>query len=221
MTKLSKSLAVALFVGCLAFLGFAGVVVVGGPNWESEAEELSDSYVFEQEGAGEETQWKVWTRAASRTGGPPLAQSKVLADVVLKAYKDQEQQQRDKLSQLSDDIPKAQQERDEARKLIEADVPALEAKIKQLSDELAQLQEQYNQVAQEVFRTAQSAETIRKEAERRRDDVYRQRLELAEIEADRQRAQRQEEKLRETLVSVRGQIQRLQQRQAQLQKASN
>ena len=82
------------------------------------------------------------------------------------------------------------------------------------------MNEEVTQVAQDVFRTSQEAQRIREEGERRRDDVFRLRLELEEIQTDHARALKQQEKLRESLITVRGQIERMERRKAQLVEAS-
>ena len=98
MTFLSKILLVLVFFASIAFMGFAAVSAVGGPNWSKEKDALTD-YVFEHQ-AGENPIWSVKTRR----GGEQLTTSPVLAKVIVAAQKHKLQQQNEKLDEVTKTI---------------------------------------------------------------------------------------------------------------------
>ena len=81
MTLISKILLVLVLFASIAFMGFAAVSAVGGPNWSKEKDALTD-YVFEYQ-SGENPTWSVKTRR----GQEQLSSSPVLAKVIVVAQK--------------------------------------------------------------------------------------------------------------------------------------
>jgi predicted RNase H-like nuclease (RuvC/YqgF family) len=197
MTKLGKCLVVFAVGASFAFLGFAWVSMMGGPNWDAEAHALPD-YTIQKSGDS----WKV----TERVGGAPVSVSKasVEAAAVVAARQDLEKKQKDEISRLEKETKDFRAKTDEIKKLNAADLKALQARVAELNKQLEDLNTKILNLSNDVVKRSQEAQAIRTEATKRREDVFRLTRELHEIRADHYRADDLQKRLRDQLIQLNG-----------------
>src|SRR5256885_1700601 len=102
MTKLGKCLVVFAVGASFAFLGFAWVSLMGGPNMEAEAGALPE-YTIQKED-GPDGKWTVKDRVSGRS--VTVAAANVQAAALIAARRDLKKQQDDELKKLQDETAK-------------------------------------------------------------------------------------------------------------------
>lgn len=212
MTTFSKVLAVTAAALSLAFLGFAFTVLMGGPNWQAKARELSD-YTF-QRSDGDPPTWSV-TRGAS--GETVHTGATSLAEAVVRARQDLQRRQRQRIRELDEQIAARETRLEQERKLIAANREALDRRAEQLLAELEALEAQIDQVASQALARSGEAQELQADVRRRREEVFRLRNLVEGLEADRYRIEQQAEKLHDLMIRLKGTVQRLQRRKRQLE----
>jgi predicted RNase H-like nuclease (RuvC/YqgF family) len=213
MTKFAKCLVVFAVGASFAFLGFAWVSMMGGPNWDAEAAALPGYEFTKAEGGS----WTVRDRA---TGQAITVKSPtVRASAILAAREDLAKKQDDETQKLSGPTAKYKKNLADAQKLNQADTKAMEARVQQLNTQLENLNAKILELSGDVVKRSQEAQLIRNEAAKRREDVFRLTRELAEIHTDQFRSEELERKLRDQLVRLDGVIVNLESRNQQLREA--
>jgi hypothetical protein len=212
LTTISKVLAVLTTVFCLGFLGVAGVVALGGPNWLGIAES-QDGYQFTYE-PGQNPSWSVKDLDDGQSVGAP---SPVLPQKVRDVLNDRLQEQTTEISELQPKIEQLKGYIATTRQAILTDTAALDKYADGLRQQLATLGQQIRQTQEERSRLTLSAEQKLQEAERLRHDQYRLENLLVAAETDQFRAVEQQKKLRDTAERYQGLIDRLERRRDQLQ----
>lgn len=205
MTKLSKVLVVFITFASLAFMAFAGAVLIAGPNWsvEAEAEDL-ERYKFEtQEAEGEKP-----THTVAELYGEQrqLKSTKVLADAVIAARQDLLSKQSSEITKIDQQLPQYESKIQEIRELIGLHLPALEKREQELAQALEQLESQVEDVGNQMVLTSQEAQARRIEAIQRREDILRLTNQLELIRADLFKAEQQQKQLRDLLYRLDGKI---------------
>jgi hypothetical protein len=212
LTTISKVLAVLTTVFCLGFLGVAGVVALGGPNWQGMAENL-DGYQFTYE-PGENPTWSVKDMEDGESVGGP---GPVLPQKIRDALNDELQEQSTEIGELGPKIEQTKGYIAATRQAIRSDVAALNRYADGLRQQLVALGQQIQQTQEERSRLTLSAEQKLQEAERLRHDQYRLENLVAAAGTDQFRAVDQQKKLRDTIERYQGMIDRLERRRDQLQ----
>lgn len=212
MTKYSKILAVFVLFASLAFMGFAAVNSVGGPNWRAQAEQETD-YIFEYSG-GDNPTWSV----KPRRGAEPtnLKSSPVLAEVLIAARKHKIQQQRAELDRIAKQIPQAEARIKQARELIAIDLQAMARREAQLAAHVKRLNDEADRIGLEAVAKANEAQQVRQQAELRRADVFRLKEQLDQAQTDYFQVVEQRRQLEDLLIRTNGVLARLQRRKDQL-----
>ena len=220
MTKISKVLVVFTTAACLAFLGFAAAVSVGGPNWERIAAEELPEYDFDRS-IGENPTWS----AKLRTSDESVGSDPKLAAVVVKALEHKKRRVDSGLNgdptvnrpALDEQIQVTKARLKEAQELAEKDAAALKKYEEQLVQQLQQLNQAIAQVSQEIVKRTQQAEAVQAETDERRGDVVRLQEQLETLQEDRDRIVAQQEQLRDRIQRLKGTKDRLERRKEQLQ----
>ncbi|WP_417390259.1 hypothetical protein [Gimesia sp.] len=212
MTLLSKILLVLVFFASIAFMGFAAVSAVGGPNWSQEKDALTD-YVFEYQ-AGENPIWSVKTRR----GGEQLTTSPVLAKVIVAAQKHKLQQQNEKLDEVTKTIEPLKTSIKRWELINKVDRTAMKDKATELKQKIVQLDQQIIQLANEGIKIGQQTLEVNQEASERRADIFRLRDQIDEIRNERFLAEQQQKTLRDYIDRIQGKVQRLQRQKESLEK---
>lgn len=213
MTRFSKILLVLVLAASIAFMGFAAVSAVGGPNWQIEKEAMTD-YLFEYQ-PGENPTWTVKTRR----GGEQIATSPVLAKVIAAAQKHKLQQQTEQLDEVTKAIPPLKKAIENWNAINKVDRQAMDAKAEQLKQEIATLDTQINQLANEGIKISQETLQVNQEAAERRADVFRLEDQIDEIRNEKYLTQEQQKTLRDYIARIEGKVQRLQRQKMLLEKA--
>ncbi len=213
MTKIAKCLVVFVVGASFAFLGFAWVSMMGGPNWEAESAALPGYQISK----GDDGKWKVTERATGQNISVPNAT--VRASAILAARKDQADKRDAEINALKKPTEAYKKKLDEAKKLNEIDTKAMEARVQQLDKQLQDLNTKIINLSQDVVKRSLDARAVRDEASKRREDVFRLTRELAEIHTDHSRSEELERKLRDQLVRLDGVIINLESRNKQLREA--
>jgi DNA repair exonuclease SbcCD ATPase subunit len=211
MTNASKGLVVITSVACFTFLGVVGMTSVGGPNWEAEARKLQE-YSFEKSDGEPVT----WTAVEVVTGQSVGQATPVLAEAIINARKHLKQRHLEEIGEITEQIPEAQARRDEATELIEAGLKGIQDRDTALNAELDELEAQIAELAGEGIRKSQEAQAKRAVAELRREEVLRLKAQLAEIRTDKFWALEQIKQLRNALIQIQGNIDRMKRREQQL-----
>ncbi len=214
MTKVAKCLVVFAVGASFAFLGFAWVSMMGGPNWAAEAAALP-GYEFVK---GDDGHWKVTDRASGKAVTVSNSPT-VLASAILAARKDRADKEEAEAKSLAAPTASYKKKLDEAKKFNQIDLKAMEARVTQLDAQLQDLNTKILQLSGDVVKRSQEAQLIRSEATKRREDVFRLTRELAEIRTDHSRSEDLERKLRDQLVRLDGVIASLESRNKQLRDA--
>jgi hypothetical protein len=213
MTKFAKCLVVFAVGASFAFLGFAWVSMMGGPNWAAEAASLP-GYEFTK---GEDGRWKVTERA---TGQAITVKSPtVRASAILAAREDLAKKREDEIKSLSGPTAAYKKKLAEAKKFNEVDVKAMDDRVKELNAQLEALNAKILVLSADIVKRSQDTQLVRDEAAKRRADVFRLSRELTEIKTDHFRSEELERKLRDQLVRLDGVISSLESRNKQLREA--
>jgi outer membrane murein-binding lipoprotein Lpp len=213
MTKFSKCLVVFAVGASFAFLGFAWVSMMGGPNWDAEAAALP-GYEIAKDADGK---WKVTERTTGQT--VPVTAPTVRASAILAARKNLAEKQEAEIKSLAGPTADYKKKLAEAKKFNETDTKAMEARVQQLNTQLQALNAKILELSSEVVKRSQDAQSIRTEAAKRREDVFRLTREMTEIRTDHFRSEELERKLRDQLVRLDGVIASLESRNKQLRDA--
>lgn len=169
MTKFSKILTVFVFAGCLAFMGFAMVTVLGGPNWDVKAEALAKDHSLSFEYRGKESGWDVKDHRKQ----PPeqVATGKSLAEAVTKAQRklnDASKAQAEAIAKDIDDVAKRHAREQPA---IAADVAAFEKRFEVLIAQLKEVHRLAIEESKKAVTKSDEAKAIRQVAALRRDEL--------------------------------------------------
>jgi predicted RNase H-like nuclease (RuvC/YqgF family) len=213
MTKFAKCLVVFAVGASFAFLGFAWVSMMGGPNWDAEAAALPGYEIAKSQ----DGKWTVKDRTTGQNIN--VAPATVRAAAIVAARKDLADKQDAEAQKLSAPTAAYKKKLDEARKLNQADVKAMEARVQQLNTQLVDLNTKILGLSGEVVKRSLDAQAIRTEATKRREDVFRLTRELREIHTDYFRSEELERKLRDQLVRLDGVIASLETRNQQLRES--
>ena len=221
MTRISKVLVVFTTAACLAFLGFAAAVVVGGPNWQRITEDELPEYVFERS-VGENPTWSAKLRGEDQA----IATDPTFSKVVVAALEHKKRTLETKINgdptknepPLDQQISVTQGRIEEARELAKKDRAALDRYAERLAQQLEQLNNQIAQVSQQIVQKTQEAEAVQSETDERRGDVIRLREQLEALEEDRDRVMAQQEQLRDRIARLEGTRARLERRKEQLER---
>jgi chromosome segregation ATPase len=213
MTKFAKCLVVFAVGASFAFLGFAWVSMMGGPNWDAEAAALPGYQISK----GDDGKWKATDRATGKA--LTVKSPTVRASAILAAREDLESRRKAEIDSLAGPTAAYKKKLAEAKTLNEIDTKAMEARVKQLNAQLEALNTKILALSGEVVKRSQDAQAIRTEATKRREDVFRLTRELSEIRTDHFRSEELERKLRDQLVRLDGVIANLENRNKQLREA--
>ncbi|WP_339730163.1 hypothetical protein [uncultured Gimesia sp.] len=213
MTRFSKILLVLVLFTSIAFMGFAAVSSVGGPNWPKEADSMTD-YLFELQ-PGENPTWSVKTRR----GGEQISSSPVLAKVIVAAQKDQIQKQNEKIDQLTKSISPLQKAITNWTRINQVDHEAMDLKATGLRGKITALDTEIAQLANEGIKISQQTLEVNQDASERRADVFRLQDQIEEIRNEKYLTQEQQKTLRDYIARIEGKVQRLQRQKESLEKA--
>jgi hypothetical protein len=214
MTKFAKCLVVFAVGASFAFLGFAWVSMMGGPNWDAEAAALPGYEIAKSQ----DGKWTVKDRTTGQNIN--VAPATVHAAAIVAARKDLADKQDAEAQKLGTPTATYKKKLAEAQKLNQTDVKAMDARVQQLNSQLVDLNTKILGLSGEVVKRSLDAQAIRTEAAKRREDVFRLTREVSEIRTDHFRSEELERKLRDQLVRLDGVIANLENRNQQLREAA-
>lgn len=217
MGKISRVLAVVTAVLSLAFLGFAGVTTLGGPNWRTEAAKLAPTpadpagYVFTRS-LGENPQWT----ATATVTGETVKTATVLPDVLVAAYDHKLAALNAELNEINQEQPQLEQRKAAMEKAIAADREALARAVAERQQYLQQLRQQYAAISQQVVQKTEQGRQVEEVVEARRRDVFRLANQLELLDADHVRIQQIEQQMVDLIRQIDADLAKAQRRQEQL-----
>ena len=179
MEKFSRVLAVLIAILSVAFMGFAGAVVFGGPNWVAEARALP-GYTFSR-ADGEPPIWSAM-RAQGQVELP--TKSPLLPEVLTAAIKDRADQARKERDTLAADLPSLEQQATILESMQKADVPALERYFQARFNRLDETHKQIEAASKQQEALAVEVGKIEDQLDSRRQDVFRLELQYRLLDAD-------------------------------------
>ena len=216
MGNISRTLVVVTTVLSVAFLGFAGVTTLGGPNWGTVAkslspgEEKSAGYVFERS-AGENPQWTVTSSSEEQ-----IKTSAVLPDVIVAALDHKYAGLKAELDALTDELPQLETRKTNLETAIEKDEQALQAAVTERQEFLQQLRAQYISLSQQVVQKVEEGQQVEDVVAARRDDVIRLQHQLEVLKADDARLAQIEQQMLDLIRQIDADLAKARQRQQQL-----
>lgn len=211
MEKFSRVLAVLIAVLSVAFMGFAGVVSFGGPNWEAEARNL-EGYTFNL-APGEVRIWSA-TRAVDRQ--ELSTKTPLLPQVLTAAIQDRTQQAQAERDRLASAIPDLENQIKTLSAMQEADKPALDAYFQQQTQRLAQTHAQIETTSKEQETLATEVRKVEDQLASRREDVFRLELEHRVLTADVERIKQNVAVVEEQIRLLEDELDKAQRRKREL-----
>lgn len=211
MEKFSRVLAVLIAVLGVAFMGFAGVVSFGGPNWEAEARKM-EGYTFTLT-PGETPIWSA-TRAADRQ--ELSTKTPLLPEVMTAAIKDRTEQAQAELARLTSAVPDLESQIKTLSGMQQADGPALDAYLQVQSQRLTSTQAQMETVSKSQETLAAEVRKIEDQLASRREDVFRLELEHRVLTADVERARQNAAVVEEQIRLLEDELDKAQRRKQEL-----
>jgi hypothetical protein len=219
MTRFSKVLVVFVTAASLSYFAFVGALILGGPNWAEQANQLQNSPEYGKQVAFKtpDTPTSPWTATHIRSAAQ-IASDPLLPAVIQKAQDRVLKDLRDEIADLKTKMDAETQARDLAKQTIAADhagiklrADAYAAQLKALSDEIAQETEKLTMRGAELT-------AVQKQFEERRFEVYRLQAQLELLRDDLYAAERQRSALQNELLQLTESQQRLEVRQQQLKR---
>ncbi len=215
--SMGKVLTVITTFMSVAFLGFAFAAVVGGPNWQAQAEALQN-HVVEKTVTDKETTYTVKSKSAPRKDEAEFTKtSKVLPEVILAAHHDELKDLDARIIALQPQLAPLEARLKEVMAHQVVDRKAMDQREQELSADFQKAAKQVQDLSVEGDKIAQEALTVWAEEELRREDVYRYRNHFEELEVDRFQLLEQKKRLQDELSRLRGVLARLQRRHDQLE----
>ena len=216
MGNISKTLVIVSAVLSVAFLGFAGVTTLGGPNWETTAKSLnpgenkSGGYNFSRS-AGDNPQW-----TATSSDEEQIKTSAVLPDVIVAALDHKFAGLKTELDALTDELPQLETRKTNLEATIEKDVQALQEAVAQRKEYLSDLRAQYLTLSQQVEQKVVDGRQTEYVVEARREDVIRLQHQLEVLKADDERLEQIEQQMLDLIRQIDADLAKARQRQQQL-----
>lgn len=217
MNSLGKIMVVFVTASSLGFLAFTLSLVTGGPNWkaDSESEDLTNEFVFTTTAVpNEKPKFAVKTRRTDQQ----VAQSTVLAEVIVAARKKQLDDAKAEETRLNGEVARLKPQIKEFQDLIPLDRDGMTARAQALDKDLTKISEEIQTVTQAIATKAAAIQQIQKTAEERRDEGFRLKNQLELMRTDLFVAKAQQKILEDELVRVEENLKRLERRGEQLQK---
>lgn len=220
MASIGKSMVVVVFLGSLAFLGFAIAAVFGGPNWSAEMRELEGTsphqgFVFNRS-ESVPVKWSV-----KRTGSDQqISTSGVQGEVVAAAYKALTQAQQTEIARLKEEEGQFKEKTDAYIAALPQDQAALDVARKDLRSLLTATLDQGSELSKNVALKTEEAQKIEQRIAERRDDVIRLRTQLDELRADNYRLEELRTELNDQLQQLVSLLDRAEERNQQLKSTS-
>ncbi len=211
MNQVGKILVVFIAVASISFMGFATVLLVGGPNYQSDIDRLKDRYRITNTG-GDEPMWESY----QIIGEERVVQNASLAAVLDATYADAV---RDQQTEIAD--AKAKEDASavlstEIEAANAADIIALEQRSNTLREDLEALRVQTEGVGQQVQVQQDEVLKIQERLNARRTDVFRLQAQYDEIYVDQFRAEQIISQLTQLIHQIDGELERAHRRETQL-----
>ena len=214
MNSIGKILVVFVTASSLGFLAFVVALRNGGPDWvgEMRSPELQKEFVFTTE-QGEKVMYSAKHR---RTESDVAPKTPVLAEVILKSRKRQEEDANKKLQELNPQVQPLQERLALIKKLIPEDEAGVQARIKKYEEQVEKLVSQLKEVGNQFSAKTLETQDVMRLAQDRREEAYRLANQLELLRNDKFAAQQQQKVLEDELTRLAENRQRLERRQKQL-----
>ena len=214
MNSIGKILVVFVTASSLGFLAFVVALRNGGPDWvgEMRSPELQKEFVFTTE-QGEKVMYSAKHR---RTETDVAPKTPVLAEVILKSRKRQEEDANKKLQELSPQVQPLQERLALIKKLIPEDEAGVQARNKKYEEQYEKLVSQLKEVGNQFSAKTLETQDVMRLAQDRREEAYRLANQLELLRNDKFAAQQQQKVLEDELTRLAENRQRLERRQKQL-----
>lgn len=208
MEKLSRILTVVIAVASIAFMGFAGAVSFGGPNWEAESRKIP-GYTFTRT-EGEPPIWSA-TRAEGRE--ELSTKSPLLPAVIAAAIQDRTTRAQQEKDRLAAAIPQLQQQAETLEQWQTQDTEALEVVYQRERERLAALQTEIEATSKQQEALADDIRKLEDQLDSRRQDVFRIELEYRLMLADLGRIEQNVSAVTEQIRLIEDELEKAERRQ--------
>ncbi|MEX0701067.1 MAG: hypothetical protein WD069_03140 [Planctomycetales bacterium] len=217
MTIISKVLAVFVAAASLAFLGFVAITLKAGANWEGEARRVEQYRFPKTEGEKVTYTAEPLPHRKDRIDLQPVPSTSVLADAIIKAQANIQDQYKKRIDALDQQIALTEQAIQGFQAATVVDREALQRREAELVALLEAAQKQIEDLTNQGDAQSRQATAIQTTARDRREDGYRLANQLETIRAEQHRWLSQKKILVDRLVRLRQSIASLERRQARLQ----
>ncbi len=205
----SRLLAIVVTVLSIAFLGFAGVVTLGGPNWDATARSLKD-YQFTH-APGPNGQWTATSPDGESVGSSPL-----LPGAIVAALDDTNKKLQGQLGELNDRDPQLRDSIQKIERQIAADREALTASLARKQQQLKDLQEQTAELSDQIVQQTTQGIAVEEVVSDRRSDVFRLTNQLAVLRADEARIEQIRQQMADLIEQINADLDKARRREQQL-----
>ena len=212
MARLGPPLAVAAFVLCVLFCGFAAAVTAGGENWGARAAELDEFSITTVGGGDQPVRYQVTDRVSTET----VTTANSLPAAVVAAYKQRAGDLQAERTATQERVDRLKREVPLRRELNGADLAAMGVRLEGQQAEYERISDELLAVTDEGAELSKQAERIRAEAGVRSDDADRLAAELDALRADAVRIESQIAALEDRRVRLEGALARAERRREQL-----
>lgn len=198
MTKFSKILVVVVFAACLAFMGFAMVTALAGPNWQNKSDALAKDHSLSFENRGKESGWEV--KDHRKATAEQFASGKSLPEAVVKSQRKLIENQKTELDAVSKDIDAVAKRHEREQVAIAADVVAFRKRMDVLEQQLKELRAQAVEESKKAVTKSDEAKAVRQVAGLRRDELIQLQNQLDVLRTQKASALKEQKRL-EDLVN--------------------
>lgn len=219
MTRFSKVLVVFVTAASLSYFAFVGALILGGPNWAEQANQLQNAPEFGKQVTFKppETPKGPWVATHIKTG-TQIASDPLLPDVIKKAQDRILNDMRTEINDLKEKITAETAARDLAKTTIVADHAGIKVRAADYAVRLKKLSDEIAQETEKLTMRSGDLTAVQKQFEERRFEVFRLQNQLELLRDDLYAAVRQRKALEDELLQLQESQQRLQTRQQQLKR---
>jgi chromosome segregation ATPase len=219
MTRFSKVLVVFITAASLSYFAFIGALILGGPNWTEQANQLQNSPEFGKQVTfkGPDIPKGPWVathiKSNSQVGSDPI-----LAAVIIKAQERILKDTRDELADIKQKMEAETAARDLAKQTITADQAGIKVRADAYAAQLKTIRETIDRETEALSQRGIELTAVQKQFEERRFEVFRLQAQLELLRDDLYASQRQRDALQDELLQLQESQQRLEARRQQLKR---
>lgn len=212
MKKIAQTLSVAVAVVSVLFMALMVVVTTGGPNWRAISDDIED-YAFEAI-AGERIRWSV----THRVTGTAVTTADTLPGAIVAALEDRGTRLSERLEEAEATLEDIRRRSDRVEQFRAVDEGGIERGFASLRSRIDEVVAETVRLTSDGGSAAETAAATRDVVEARRADAARIGTELGDVRTQIAAYETQNDRLRDRLTRIRGELGRAEARQEALRR---